>query len=245
MSDQYSEQVIQYIRDEGLAIGSRLPAEVEMAGLLGLSRNSVREAYVDLISRGLIRRKHGVGTFVSEPPILNSLGGNVGFWSLIERSGKTPSLTELARGLAVPPSDIAGLLEYPQGRAANRLRWLFHANGQPCILIDHYPASIIPLDDFELSAHNVLPPLQPYMKVEGARLSTQTTAVNADPTNSSLLHIASGQALLSGLAVVTDGDGKVVMASRSWMVPELFATKQEMDLSPLHFSGASAQSLEG
>lgn len=245
MSDQYSDQVIEYIRQQGLAIGSRLPAEVEMAGLLGLSRNSVREAYVELISRGLIRRKHGVGTFVSEPPILNSLGGNVGFWSLIERSGKTPSLTELARGPALPPSDIADLLKQPKGRAINRLRWLFHANGQPCILIDHYPAPAIPLADFELSTHNVLPPLQPHMKVEGACLTTQTTAVNADPANSSLLHIGAGQALLSGLAVVIDGDGKVVMASRSWMVPELFAIKQEMELSPLHFSGASAQSLEG
>ena len=155
MSERYSDLVIDFIRKEGLGAGSRLPAEMEMAETLGLSRNSVREAYVDLITRGLIRRKHGVGTFVSEPPILNSLGGSVGFWSLIERSGRTPSLSEITRGPAVPPADIANLYGLGAGKPIDRMRWLFAANGQPCILIDHYPAPGIPLEIFDVSAHTV------------------------------------------------------------------------------------------
>lgn len=245
MSERYSDLVIDFIRKEGLGAGSRLPAEMEMAETLGLSRNSVREAYVDLITRGLIRRKHGVGTFVSEPPILNSLGGSVGFWSLIERSGRTPSLSEITRGPAVPPADIANLYGLGAGKPIDRMRWLFAANGQPCILIDHYPAPGIPLEIFDVSAHTVVPALRPYIKVEGARLSTQTTAINADATIAALFGVPAGCALLSGLVTISGGDDQIVFTSRSWMVPGLLAVQQEMQLSALHFSGTSAQSLEG
>lgn len=245
MSERYSELVIDYIHREGLEAGSRLPAEVDMAEVLGLSRNSVREAYVDLIRRGLIRRKHGVGTFVAAPPILNSLGGSIGFWSMIEHSGRTPSLTEITRGQATPPADIAEIYGLGAGTAIAHLRWRFAADGQPCILIDHYPAPCIPLECFEASARTVVPALGPYLQIEGARLSTQTTAVNADAAVAALLGIPAGRALLSGLVTIAGGDGRIVFVSRSWMVPGILALQQEMALSPLHFTGTSAPSLEG
>lgn len=48
--------------------GERIPSEQEMAGKLDTSRTTMHKVYFNLMSRGLIHRKNGVGTFLSEPP---------------------------------------------------------------------------------------------------------------------------------------------------------------------------------
>jgi GntR family transcriptional regulator len=46
--------------------GSKLPSESDLAKEFGVSRASVREALADLDAKGLLWRKHGVGTFVMD-----------------------------------------------------------------------------------------------------------------------------------------------------------------------------------
>jgi GntR family transcriptional regulator len=231
-----AQRVLSYIQEENLAAGDRLPAEVILAQKLKLSRNSVREAYVSLIAKGVIRRKHGIGTFVANPPLLNSLGGSVGFWSLIEQAGLKPSLRELARGKVQPPQDIADLLGLAPRVPSPRMRWLFLASETPCILIDHYPAVGIPLDIFDpVNGPNAVPPLRDRIVVEGATLATRTTAVNASAEIAGLLEVEEGQALLSGTSVINGGDGRAALASRSWMVPQLLNSQQVMSLTASHF----------
>lgn len=231
-----AQRVLSYIQEENLAAGDRLPAEVILAQKLKLSRNSVREAYVSLIAKGVIRRKHGIGTFVANPPLLNSLGGSVGFWSLIEQAGLKPSLRELARGKVQAPQDIADLLGLAPRVPSPRMRWLFLASETPCILIDHYPAAGIPLDIFDpVNGPNAVPPLRDRIVVEGATLATRTTAVNASAEIAGLLEVEEGQALLSGTSVINGGDGRAALASRSWMVPQLLNSQQVMSLTASHF----------
>ena len=67
LSERIVLQVEQLIRDESLRPGDRLPAEREMAQLLGVSRPSLREAVRMLEARGQLRVKHGRGVFVEAP----------------------------------------------------------------------------------------------------------------------------------------------------------------------------------
>jgi len=46
--------------------GDRLPAERELAEMLGVSRTSVREALKMLAAEGLVKIKHGQGAFIAE-----------------------------------------------------------------------------------------------------------------------------------------------------------------------------------
>ncbi|NDY91343.1 FadR/GntR family transcriptional regulator [Ideonella livida] len=48
--------------------GERLPAEREWAQTLGVSRGALREALGQLAERGLVQRRHGSGTWVSDQP---------------------------------------------------------------------------------------------------------------------------------------------------------------------------------
>jgi GntR family transcriptional regulator len=55
------------IRSGEVRPGSRLPSEPELARVLGVSRNSVREAISVLREQGLVATKQGIGTFVLDP----------------------------------------------------------------------------------------------------------------------------------------------------------------------------------
>ncbi|GEM_PF-1431054 len=246
MSGSTSESVLKYIRQQKLAAGDRLPAELDIARTLGLSRNSLREAYADLIAKGLIRSRHGIGTFVANPPILNALTGSIGFWNLIVNAGMKPSFSELLRDQSVPPKEISVALDLDIGKPAVRLRWLFKASGQPCILVDHYLASHIPATAFnKQTEHQALAAIRPFLVVEGATLSTRTSATNATVEMAELLQVGEGDALLWSTALVHSGDGKIPLASRSWMVPQILNSHQVVALSQTDFQGNSAQSPEG
>jgi len=54
------------IREGELLPGQRLPTEPELAARLGVGRNSLREALQSLEDSGLIVKRHGIGTFVTE-----------------------------------------------------------------------------------------------------------------------------------------------------------------------------------
>ncbi len=62
-------KVINYIkmqiRHGELSIGGKLPAERELSEILGISRNSVREAIRTLDNMGIIESQHGAGNFLT------------------------------------------------------------------------------------------------------------------------------------------------------------------------------------
>lgn len=64
---QIAGQIGTLIDNGEFAAGSRLPAERELASLLGVSRTSVREAIISLEIAGRVEVRVGSGIFVAEP----------------------------------------------------------------------------------------------------------------------------------------------------------------------------------
>ena len=52
------------ITSQEWAVGARIPAEPALADLLGVGRNTVREAVQSLVHAGLLERRQGSGTYV-------------------------------------------------------------------------------------------------------------------------------------------------------------------------------------
>ena len=52
---------------EQLDVGAAIPSERQLCTDLGVSRLTVRAALDDLVRDGMLIRRHGSGTFVSEP----------------------------------------------------------------------------------------------------------------------------------------------------------------------------------
>lgn len=79
------------------APGERLPAETDLAHSYGVNRLTVRRALANLARAGVIRTKHGIGSFVREPVVRHRIDD--GHASLSESME--------ARGLAVTHEVIA------------------------------------------------------------------------------------------------------------------------------------------
>ena len=67
---QVKEYLLHYIEQAHLQRNDQLPSESSMAEKLGVSRNTLREAYVSLENEGIIVRRHGIGTFVAHSRVI-------------------------------------------------------------------------------------------------------------------------------------------------------------------------------
>src|SRR4051794_5734365 len=100
---------------EQLGVGDAIPSERQLCHDLGVSRLTVRAALDDLVREGLLVRRHGSGTFVSEPKIAQELT-MTSFTEDMRRRGMvpgsrtldlrvTPAGAHLGRLLHVSPSE--------------------------------------------------------------------------------------------------------------------------------------------
>lgn len=100
---------------EQLGVGDAIPSERQLSADLGVSRLTVRAALDDLVREGLLVRRQGSGTFVSEPKIAQELT-MTSFTEDMQRRGMvpgsrtldlrvTPAGAHLGRLLHVSPSE--------------------------------------------------------------------------------------------------------------------------------------------
>ncbi|WMJ84918.1 FadR/GntR family transcriptional regulator [Oscillospiraceae bacterium LTW-04] len=65
LGEKAADDLIRLIRENGYEAGQKLPNEYALSSLLGVGRNTVREALRVLVSRNIVVIRQGSGTFVS------------------------------------------------------------------------------------------------------------------------------------------------------------------------------------
>lgn len=73
ITDLIVDHLLKRIREKELRPGDRLPSEQELARSLGVSRNSLREAFKRLASLGLLEIRQGEGTFLKTPSVSSTI----------------------------------------------------------------------------------------------------------------------------------------------------------------------------
>jgi GntR family transcriptional regulator len=127
-----------------LQVGEAIPSERRLSSELGISRLTVRAALDDLVRDGYLERRHGAGTFVSEPKIAQQLT-LTSFSEDMRRRGmvagsRTIELREIHAGAAVGRA----LNVSPDARVM-LIRRLRLADGEPMALETlHVPADLVP-----------------------------------------------------------------------------------------------------
>jgi len=66
LAEMVEENLIQYIIENDMQAGDRIPNEFELAEKLGVSRSTIREAVKLLVSRNVLVIRRGAGTYVSD-----------------------------------------------------------------------------------------------------------------------------------------------------------------------------------
>ena len=128
-----------------LAAGSRLPSEPELAAVFGVSRATLREALRALEGQGLVRRRWGSGTYVTERTrVANSLEENFGVSDAIRAAGMQAG-TEQGRTWTGPASaSEAERLELDPGQDVLVVERVRTADGRPVVFSrDILPGKII------------------------------------------------------------------------------------------------------
>lgn len=124
--------------------GDRFENELALAKRLALSRPTTRRAIQELVDKGLLVRKRGVGTQVVQtavhrPVELTSLFDD------LARAGQEPTTTLLQYRLGPAAHEVTQNLNIPADADVVMMRRLRSSGGQPLALMtNHLPATIAP-----------------------------------------------------------------------------------------------------
>lgn len=122
----------------------RLPSEAELCRLYAVSRITVRQALSHLAERGLVVRRHGRGTFVSDVRRDGRQSAIYSLGDVLAAQGLAPETELLTFGEAAPPPDVRQALGLKD--RALFLRRGFRVNDNPVAVTEvWYPPEFIDL----------------------------------------------------------------------------------------------------
>src|SRR3954451_11958960 len=109
---QLAQAIEGAISGGSLPAGSRLENEILLAQRYGLSRPTVRRAVQELVDKGLLVRKRGVGTQVLQPHVRRSVE-LTSLYDDLARGGEVPTTEVLSLDRVPAPADVPGELDIP------------------------------------------------------------------------------------------------------------------------------------
>ncbi|MGO1661743.1 MAG: GntR family transcriptional regulator [Canibacter sp.] len=124
------------------APGSKLPSESQLSEIYKVSRPTVRAAIRELDAIGLIKTRHGVGSFVSSPNAVESgLERLESISDSIRAIGKTPSTDYASKSIRLAMPEEAALMEIGVNEEILEIRRTISADGE----VVAYSYDLLPL----------------------------------------------------------------------------------------------------
>jgi len=135
-----SEALINYIKENKLKIGDKLPPEEKLAILLKVSRLTLREALGQLKGKGLFYSKQGSGTFVSGnvKEIAGTLNKNLGMTEMLLETGLKPGVSYYEVDLIKATNEYAEKLKVKEGSGIVMCTRVRTADNKPVVLSIDY-----------------------------------------------------------------------------------------------------------
>lgn len=142
LHQQVSEALCQAITAGVLVPGSRIDNEVALAERLGLSRPTVRRALAELVDRGLLVRRRGVGTQVVHPHV-NRTMALTSLHDDLAAAGQEPTTRLLGHEVRPGSRSVTDALSLPAGTPVLTVRRLRLVGGEPLALMaNHLPVDL-------------------------------------------------------------------------------------------------------
>ncbi len=157
LEDQVVEILLDRISGGLYPPNSRLPSESELAEELEVSRATIRAALSKLAADGLIKRRHGVGTFVSQlTRVSNPLNEVIDYRELIEGHGFEFGFQHISAHIKLPAPEVREALRLSPDAPVLEVAKAFTADGELII----YTVNVIPTWVFEgrLTREEILQP---------------------------------------------------------------------------------------
>lgn len=206
---QLSQALEAAISNGKLKPGDRIDTEVEIAARLGLSRPTVRQAIQDLVNRGLLVRRRGVGTQVVHAKLHRSVELTSLFDDL-QSANKRPTTKVLSFALKPADTRVADAFSIRKGTDVLALERLRLINGEPlAIMRNWHPAGLLDTTPSELEETGLYELLRRngiQMRIANQRIGAAASTAQ----QSRLLEIKTGSPLLTMERTAFDETGRVV-----------------------------------
>jgi DNA-binding GntR family transcriptional regulator len=206
---QVSQQIEQAIDSGRIPHGAILGNEIQLAERLGLSRPTMRRAMQDLVDKGLLVRRRGIGTRVVRPKVRRPLELSSLYEDLM-LSGQTPTTTVLEVANVPCDDEVAEQLDITPGTEALKLVRLRSAVGKPIAKLTNFlPETVGQFTELDLEQHG----LYELMRSRGIRLHSAAQVVGARKATSAearILNEPRNSALLTMQRTTYDDHGVAV-----------------------------------
>jgi GntR family transcriptional regulator len=213
---QIAEGLLGQIEAGELAPGTRLPAERQLAGQLGVNRLTLRRALRVLEGQGLISRKQGRGTHVAQPRIDRQASQIISFTRGMQRRGFTPGARLVSIEQRPVEAYLAGELRLPLWAPVYVVLRVRTLNQEP-VLLERYtlPQRRFPgLERLNLEQGSVFDLLAREYGVQICRARQSLEPMIAMEYEASLLDVEPGAALMLERRISYDQGGQPVEAGR-------------------------------
>ncbi|MER5780650.1 GntR family transcriptional regulator [Streptomyces mobaraensis] len=199
-------------------LGERLPSEDVLAAALEVGRTTLRDALEVLQTEGLVKKRHGSGTYVTRPraPVRYSLGGDT---EQTQPAAQNAIRTTLSATNIKANMELSVLLGVSQGSPVAKYRYLNQEGEVPHSVVHVYvPQSVACRDLREIQmvrspwgedVRRLLVKAGVHVEASAQRL----TARLATAEEAKLLQITIRAPVLSIERVSTDATGRVVEAA--------------------------------
>ena len=202
--------------------GARLENEVDLAERLGLSRPTVRAAFGYLVSKGLVVRKRGAGTLVTDRAIDRDLE-LTSLYDDLAAAGRRPATLVIRNEVGHASDPVARALMVRERALVICLERVRLAEDEPIALMRNFlPAALVHLSTEMLAEHG----LYELLRASGIRLGSATqriSAKNATTAEARILHETRGSALLTMERIACDDGGRPVEFGQHLYRPSRYA----------------------
>ncbi len=200
--------------------GDRLPSEPDLATAYGVSRPTIREVLRSLEGDGLVRRVHGVGTFVTQirPAVSSRFDLDLGVTEAVAAANQRLGVQLLRATIEPAPPAIAEKLELDRATSILWVERVIRVNDVPAAhAIDAIPEAVVGTASFDGgSVYHFLEEVCGIGLVGGL---ADVTAVGADRALARLLAIDEGAPLLRIDQVERSTADRPVLYSTEHYVP--------------------------
>jgi GntR family transcriptional regulator len=199
-----------------LSPGQLLPSERTLAERLNIARMTVRQAVHRLAAEGLVYQRHGQGTFVAGPKLIQS-ESLISFSEDMRARGLKPGARTVSVSVIAAGESLAARLRVREGAPVVQLVRVRTADGvpiaieRPCLSADRFPG----LDRADLSDLSIYEYLEQNWNVRAEHGEQRVSAVLPEPDDAALLEIPATLPCFSIERVSYQGDGQVVEFDRS------------------------------
>ncbi len=198
--------------------GDRIPTEMELQEMFGVSRMTVRQAISRLVNAGKLRAEQGRGTFVTEPKISEEGRQLLGLTEEFRKKGRKLQNKIIRFRTMTPPNYVSKELELESGEKAFYLVRLRSIDNEPIVLSKLYLSPKVAPDFHpkKLIEGSIFRTLEDIYKIRIGKSKIAIEAIAARPKEAHFLNVKTGAPVLEVKRVTYTEDGVPIEYSQSF-----------------------------